>query len=122
MFAYIAVAALQVFLASQPHQTLWQFAATMAVTMALGGFMGANFGAMALQPFGRTAGAAASVQGFLRMVIASVLGTFIGQAYDGTARPLAMGLLACGCAALVLVLYSERGRLFRQVAPANRQN
>lgn len=117
LFVYIAVAAVQVLLANQPHQTLWQFAAAMAASMALAGFMGANFGAIALQPFGRTAGAAASVQGFLRMVIASVLGAFIGQAYDGTARPLALGLLVCGCSALVLVLYSERGRLFRRLNP-----
>jgi DHA1 family bicyclomycin/chloramphenicol resistance-like MFS transporter len=39
----------------------------------------------------------------------------IGQAYDGTARPLAVALLISGLLALGLVLFSERGVLFRRV-------
>jgi DHA1 family bicyclomycin/chloramphenicol resistance-like MFS transporter len=49
------------------------------------------------------------------MVIASLIGIAIGQAYDGTARPLAYALLIAAVLALVLVLYSERGRLFRRL-------
>ena len=79
------------------------------------GFIGANFTSIALQPFGEIAGAAASVQTFLRMVIASTLGALIGQAYDGSARPLALALLAAGSVTLLLVLYSEKGRLFRRI-------
>ena len=40
------------------------------------------------------------------------LGGAIGYAYDGTARPLALALLASGLACLALVLWSEKGRLF----------
>ena len=63
------------------------------------------------------AGAASSVQAFLRMVIGSLLGIFIGQAYDGTAHPLALALLTLGGASLLLVLFSERGKLFRRLHP-----
>ena len=41
-----------------------------------------------------------------------LLGGAIGYAYDGTARPLALALLASGLACLALVLWSEKGRLF----------
>lgn len=117
LFVFIAASIAQVWLAHNPHQTLGQFAPLMAINMGLVGFMGANFTAIALQPFARTAGAAASVQAFLRTLIAAFAGAAIGQAYDGTARPLAMALLGAGVVALGLVLFSERGRLFRRLNP-----
>ena len=117
LFAFIAAALLQVRLAHDPGQTLWQFLPVMAVNMALVGFMGANFMAIALQPFAREAGAAASVQAFLRTVMASIIGTSVGQAYDGSARPLSYALLAAGVLALALALFSERGKLFRRLHP-----
>ena len=86
----------------------------LALNMCLIGFIGANFGSIALQPFAETAGAAASVQAFIRLALGSLIGIAIGQAYDGTARPLAAGLLLCGVTSLVLVLFSEHGRLFRR--------
>jgi DHA1 family bicyclomycin/chloramphenicol resistance-like MFS transporter len=46
------------------------------------------------------------------MTMAALLGGAIGYAYDGTARPLALALLASGITCLVLVLLSEKGRLF----------
>jgi DHA1 family bicyclomycin/chloramphenicol resistance-like MFS transporter len=115
LFVYIGVAALQVWFAQDPHQTMGQFVPLMAASMALIGFMGANFSSIALQPFARTAGAAASVQAFMRMLIAASLGALIGQAYDGTARPLALALLLAGTLSLLLVLFSERGKLFRRL-------
>lgn len=118
---FIAISSLQVVLAHSPHQTLWQFLPVMALNMCLIGFIGANFGSIALQPFARTAGAAASLQVFIRMVLGSVLGIVIGQAYDGTARPLAIALLVCGTLSLLLVLFSERGRLFRRLNPPGAQ-
>jgi MFS transporter, DHA1 family, multidrug resistance protein len=115
LLAYIVVSLVQVLVAFSPDQKLWQFLLLMGSNMCLMGFIGANFGAIALQPFGEIAGAAASVQTFLRMVIASTLGALIGQAYDGSARPLALALLAAGSLTLLLVLYSEKGRLFRRI-------
>ena len=113
--AYIALASLQLWFAWRGTETVWEFGPLMTLNLCLMGFIGANFGAIALQPFARIAGAAASVQVFVRMVLGSVLGAVIGHAYDGTARPLAMALLGAGTLALLLVLYSERGRLFRRL-------
>jgi DHA1 family bicyclomycin/chloramphenicol resistance-like MFS transporter len=117
LIAYIVFSLIQVALASSGHETLWTFIPIMTANLCLVGFVGANFNSIAMQPFAKGAGAAASAQAFIRMVLASVLGSLIGQAYDGSARPLAMALLGAGCATLALVLFSERGRLFRRLHP-----
>ena len=112
LFAFIVVAAVQVMFAFQPDEKLWQFVPLMAINMALLGFIGSNFGAIAMNPFFNIAGAASSAHGFVRMTMAAVLGGAIGYAFDGTARPLALALLASGLVCLVLVLLSEKGKLF----------
>ncbi len=117
LLTFIMVGILQVMQAHNPHESLWQFIPLMALNCALIGFTGANFSSIALQPFARTAGAASSVQAFLRMVIGSTIGSLIGAAYDNSARPLAYALLSCGLMALALVLFSENGRLFRRLNP-----
>jgi DHA1 family bicyclomycin/chloramphenicol resistance-like MFS transporter len=115
VLCYIVLAALQLALAWSAHETIWQFVPVMTLNLCLMGFIGANFQSIALQPFARIAGAAASLQAFVRLAVGATLGALIGQAYDGTAFPLAIALLAAGCAALLLVLFSERGRLFRRL-------
>lgn len=116
LITYIVVAALHLILALR-GESLWLFVPLMTISMCMMSFIGANFQAISLQPFLRTAGAAASIMSFLRMVIGAVLGTLIGQAYDGTARPIMVAMIVCGTLALFLVLYSERGRLFRRINP-----
>jgi DHA1 family bicyclomycin/chloramphenicol resistance-like MFS transporter len=115
LLAYIVTAAVQLYVASTGRETMWQFVSLMTVNLCLMGFITANFSSIALQPFSRIAGAAASLQVFLRLVTGSVLGALVGQAYDGSARPLAVTLVLAGCFCLLLVLYSERGRLFRRL-------
>lgn len=115
VLAYILFGAIQLWLATRGSQGLWQFVPVMTLNLCVMGFIGANFQSIALQPFARTAGAAASVQAFFRLAVGAMLGAAIGQAYDGTARPLAIALLVAGVSALLLVLYSERGRLFRRL-------
>jgi DHA1 family bicyclomycin/chloramphenicol resistance-like MFS transporter len=112
LFAFIVVAGLQTLFAFQPDESLWTFVPLMAANMSLLGFIGANFGSIAMQPFRHIAGAASSAQGFLRMTSGAMLGAVIGYAYDGTARPLAVALLATAMCSLLLVLFSEGGRLF----------
>lgn len=112
---YIANGAVMLALVETGLATLWSFVPLMTVAMVLMGFTNANFQAIALQPFGHIAGAASSIQACLRMTLGAVLGTLIGQAYDGTAQPLALALIAAGVGSLALVLYSERGKLFRRL-------
>ena len=116
-FVFIAVAAAQLWFASQPDESLWTFVPLMAANMSLLGFIGANFGSIALQPFRHIAGAASSAQGFLRMTSGAALGAAIGFSYDGTARPLALALLVTAVLSLVFVLFSEKGELFGPPVP-----
>jgi DHA1 family bicyclomycin/chloramphenicol resistance-like MFS transporter len=115
LMVYIAMGALQLWFAMSGHETLWHFAPLMTLNLCAMGFIGANFQAIALQPFGRIAGAAASVQAFMRLMVGATVGSLIGQAYDGTARPLALSLLTAGILTLLVVLYSERGLMFRRL-------
>ncbi len=117
LFLFILVAGAQLWFASDPEEGLWTFAPLMALNMALLGFIGANFGSIAMQPFRETAGAAASAQTFLRMVTAAILGATIGYAYNGTAQPLAIALVSAALTSLVLVLFAEKGKLFGPPTP-----
>ena len=114
LLAYLVLAGTQLWLAMSGDETLWQFATVITLNLCLMGFLGANFGSIALQPFARIAGAAASLQTFIRLVLGSALGAWVGQLYDGSARPLAIALVLAGIGSLLLVLYSENGRLFRR--------
>jgi DHA1 family bicyclomycin/chloramphenicol resistance-like MFS transporter len=115
VIVFICVSAAQVWASIEHDGELAWFLPLMATNLALLGFLGANFSSIAMQPFARIAGAASSVQTFFRMFGAAVVGIVIGQSYDGTARPFAFALLIGSSAALVLVLFSERGRLFRRL-------
>lgn len=103
-----------------PNQSLWQFVPLLALSMTMLGFVGSNFGSIAMQPFQEFAGAASSAHMSLRMITGAFLGAAIGQAYDGTARPLAIAMLVCSTVSLSLVLFSERGKLFRRPGEARR--
>jgi DHA1 family bicyclomycin/chloramphenicol resistance-like MFS transporter len=74
--------------------------------------IGSNFGALALEPLGHVAGTAASVQGSMQIVVGAAIGAMIGQAFNGTVLPLALGFTTLAAAAMGLVLLAERGRLF----------
>jgi MFS transporter, DHA1 family, multidrug resistance protein len=71
-----------------------------------------NFGAMAMENMGKVAGMASSLQGSLSTISASVLGTVIGQAFNGTTVPLYFGYFLCGAVALIVVFVTERGQFF----------
>jgi DHA1 family bicyclomycin/chloramphenicol resistance-like MFS transporter len=81
-------------------------------------FLGANFQSIAMEPFARIAGSAASIMSFVRVVVGTLLGIAIGQAFDGTSRPLLASMVIAGFGTLALVFWSERGELFtRRNAP-----
>ena len=114
MIVFVIVSALQMWAATYRDGDLAWFIPLMSVNLMLLGFLGANFSSIAMQPFEHIAGAASSVQTFIRMSGAAVVGMAIGQAYDGTARPFAFALLIGSVLAFLFVLYSERGKLFRR--------
>ncbi|WP_317993365.1 multidrug effflux MFS transporter [Bartonella gliris] len=78
-----------------------------------GGMM-ANFNTLALEPVGEIAGTASSVSGFLQTSIATGLSFFIAQQFDETTIPNSAGFFFLSLIAILLVLWAERGHLFRQ--------
>lgn len=80
--------------------------------MVMFGFIVANFNAMAMEPMGHVAGTASAVIGTITTTGGTVLGGIVGLAFDGTVMPLATGFTVYGMCALMVVLWTERGRLF----------
>jgi len=84
--------------------------------MAFGVLQG-NIGAIALEPLGHIAGTASSLIGVVTLTIANVIAGLVGQAYDGTVVPLAAAFGIGGLLASVAVVWTEKGRVFRNTAP-----
>ncbi|WP_128893367.1 multidrug effflux MFS transporter [Erythrobacter sp. HKB08] len=118
LLVFIVIAIIQLWSASQQPQSLAEFIVLMSLSMAMLGFIGANFGSIAMQPFFHIAGAASSAQTAVRMSTGAILGAVIGGLYDGTSIPLATSMLSCALLALAIVLYSERGKLFARRVPS----
>ncbi|HEX4097944.1 MAG TPA: MFS transporter, partial [Caulobacteraceae bacterium] len=118
LLLYIAVSVLHLAVAMSGHETLVAYTVLQGATMFSFGLASGNFGAMAMEPMGHIAGVAASFQGLISMVGASLIGFVIGQNFNGTTVPLEAGYLLCGLLALGVVLTAEHGRLFRPHAPA----
>jgi DHA1 family bicyclomycin/chloramphenicol resistance-like MFS transporter len=80
--------------------------------MFLVGMVFSNFNALAMEPQGHLAGTASSVIGSVSTLFGATIGSGIGQAYDGTLVPLAMGYVLLSLVTLATVAVTERGRLF----------
>ncbi|MAY60753.1 MAG: hypothetical protein CML29_00945 [Rhizobiales bacterium] len=84
----------------------------LAVAMMSFGLVAGNFNSIAMQPLGHIAGTATSLIGTLTFTGGAVLGGLVGQAFDGTVFPIASAFFGFGLGSLLLVLITERGRLF----------
>lgn len=79
----------------------------------------ANGAAIALTPFPDRAGAASAVIGAVQFGIAAVSGGLVGWLHDGSARPMAGVIAACGLSALVARAVFLGGH--RQSGDSNRE-
>ncbi len=118
LLGFISMAAIHSAVALSGHETIWTFAVLQGLTMFCFGLIAGNFGSMAMEPMGHIAGTASSAQGFISTTAGSTLGFLIGQQFDGSVAPMALGMTTMGLAALVFVLIAERGRLFKARHPA----
>jgi DHA1 family bicyclomycin/chloramphenicol resistance-like MFS transporter len=89
---------------------LWSLMVYFVVTFFFVGFVFGNFNALAMEPLGHIAGAASAVVGSLTLFISLILGTLIGQSYDGTVLPLLDGFAALGLASVLVMTLIERNR------------
>jgi DHA1 family bicyclomycin/chloramphenicol resistance-like MFS transporter len=112
LLAFMGLSAVLAALASLGPVPFPMFITLFAAIMLFFSWIGSNFGALAMEPLGHVAGTAASAQGCIQVVGGGVIGALIGQAFDGTVLPIALGYVGLSAVALVLVLIAERGRLF----------
>ena len=73
------------------------------------GLLFGNLNAMAMQPLGHIAGTGAAIVGATSMLISLVLGTWIGQSYNGTVLPLVIGFAALSACAMLVSWWAEGG-------------
>ncbi|WP_396587884.1 multidrug effflux MFS transporter [Bermanella sp. R86510] len=72
------------------------------------GVLFGNFNTLALHALGHIAGIANSIISTIQTFISVMVGSFIGQSYNGTVMPLVTGFLLCSIVTLLLVLHVRR--------------
>lgn len=93
-------------------QSFWVFYCLFTLTFGCFGMIGANFSSLALEQMGKVAGTATAVYGFVTITISSGLGFVVARSFDGTVRPLLIAYVLLGVSSLVIILITERGKLF----------
>lgn len=84
----------------------WLMAYLIASFFGIGLLFG-NLNALAMQPLGHIAGTGAAIVGATSMLISLVLGTGIGQIYNGTVLPLVVGFAALSACAMLVTRWAE---------------
>ncbi len=89
------------------RENIWMFVILQAATMSFFGLIGANAGALAMEPLGHIAGTASSVQGVIATIGGALIGFTIGQQFNGTTLPFLVGFTSCGAAALAIAFWAN---------------
>src|ERR1700726_2550243 len=113
LVGFVAVAGIMLLAVKMYTLPLPLFMALAALMMFAFGLMFANFTSLAMEPQGRIAGTASSLYGSITTLLGIGIGTTIGQSYNGTLLPFAIGFFFCALAALAVVFVVEKGRRFK---------
>lgn len=113
LIGFIVFSVIHAIIALSGHDNIWTFSILQGCKMFCFGLVAGNFGSMAMEPMGHIAGTASSVQGFISTIGGAGLGFIIGQSFDRTTVPLTVGFAILSSVALLLVLWAEKGRLFK---------
>jgi DHA1 family bicyclomycin/chloramphenicol resistance-like MFS transporter len=111
-FVYLCCVTTLLILALTGTVPFWAFYGLLLVQQFSFGFIASNMNSLSMEPLGAVAGTAAAVFGFMQTVGGAILGTFIGQQFNGTLVPNATGFVIMGLLVLSCALIAERGRLF----------
>ena len=113
LLGYVVVSGIMLAAVKLQMLPLPLFMALSALMMFSFGLMIANFTALAMEPQGHIAGTASSLYGSITTLLGIGIGTTVGQDYNGTLLPFATGFFLCTLASLGVVLFVEKGRLFK---------
>ena len=96
-------------------ENLYSFMGLFMVVFMMFGFIGPNFNSMAMEPLGRIAGTASALLGFASTTMAAAIGGTIAHQFDGTLTPILWGYVILGTTTLIVVVFTEKGKLFQNV-------
>lgn len=83
---------------------LWLFMSYLIGMFFCFGILFGNFNTLAVHPLGHIAGIANSVISTTQTLISVVIGSLIGQAYNGTVLPLTLGFFICALCTFSIVI------------------
>ena len=95
-------------LSQNGYPPLWSFILYLMPLFFAIGILFGNLNALAMEPLGHIAGIGASTVGSISTFTALVIGTVIGQSYNGTILPLVLGFLLLGTASLGVMRWENR--------------
>jgi DHA1 family bicyclomycin/chloramphenicol resistance-like MFS transporter len=113
IIGFIVSALLHLVVALAGFESIMLFAILQASLMFFMALATSNVSALAMEPLGRIAGTAASLQGFVVTLANVLIGLAITQQFAGSVEPIIIGYLLVGVGSLAVVLITERGALFR---------
>jgi DHA1 family bicyclomycin/chloramphenicol resistance-like MFS transporter len=112
ILVYVAATLTWLVLALMGPMPFELFFGLFMVVQFMFGWSASNMNSLSMEPLGSVAGTAASVFGFIQTIGGALIGTYIGQHYDGTLIPNATGYATMGLLVLACVLIAEKGKLF----------
>lgn len=112
LLAFIVISLVNLAVMTFIGEELVWFVPLFALSFGCFGMLGANFGALAMEPLGEIAGTASAVYGFSTTTVSLALGWMIARSFDGSVSPILIGFVGLGILSLVIVLITERGKLF----------
>ncbi|RDI52583.1 multidrug effflux MFS transporter [Microvirga subterranea] len=93
------------------------YVAIFAISQFLYSLTVPNFNSIAMAPLAAIAGTASSFIGSYTTFVGALFGLVIGRSFNGTVIPLSLGYLCLGAACLLVVLWTEKGRLSLRSQP-----
>ena len=112
LLALLIVSGVHVLLTLWTRESMLTFTLLQGLTLLFFGLSLSNFGAIAMQPMGKVAGSAASLQGMTMGLGGAVISAICGSFWHGSLVLLPLCFLLLGALALTCILIAERGRLF----------
>jgi DHA1 family bicyclomycin/chloramphenicol resistance-like MFS transporter len=118
LITFLGLSVIHLLTAGLGKESIGLFVTLQGLTMLCFGLCMANFGAIAMQPMGKVAGSAASLQGMSMGLGGALIAALCGHFWSGRLLLLPLCFLLLGLMALGCILSAERGRLFHHRSSA----
>lgn len=103
----LSVIALGLAILAEGVPPLWALIVYLMLSFFCVGILFGNLNALAMAPLGHIAGTGAAVVGALSTLLSVLLGTLIGQSYNGTILPLVAGIFILSGLSLAVVHWAD---------------